>query len=245
MPSNSRKSSNRRRSASRRPRKNRQSANGIQAPPKLERNLPQSGNPTIAVTRAIRRQCILNSTTIDGSPATTMQFSFAPGATDYRFAGVSIYTTALPNSSEFTSLFDQWRLKKVHFRIDLPAAYANSGVTPVIMPNIYYVSDYDDSVDCTINDMLQYPQCRVHNFYRDGYTPFQVSLSPKPLRDIAGSGIATGYGPMPVAPWLRTADFSIPHYGLKLAIDWSGYHQTITVGMVITIWYELEFTNPK
>lgn len=93
--------------------------------------------------------------------------------------------------------------------------------------------------------MLQYPQCRVHNFYKDGYNPFQVTLSPKPLRDVAGSGLSTGYGPMPTAPWLRTADMSIPHYGLKMALDYFGYVQTINMGLVITIWYDLEFTNPK
>jgi hypothetical protein len=175
-----------------------------------------------------------------------MQYSFSPGATDYRFAGVSVYTTALPNVSEFSALFDQWRLKKVIVRIDMPAAYSNSGNSPgIIMPCMYFVSDYDDSQDCTITDMLQYPQCRVHNFYKDGYTPFQVSLSPKPLRDVAGSGIATSYGPMPTAPWLRTADLSTPHYGLKVAFDWFGYTQLTTVGIVVTIWYELEFTNPK
>lgn len=174
-----------------------------------------------------------------------MQLSFSPGATDYRFAGVSVYSTAVPNITEFSNLFDQWRLKKVIVRLDLAAGYSDSASTPVIMPNLYYVSDYDDSGDCDINAMLQYPQCQVHNFYRNGYEPFQVSLSPKPLRDVAGSGVSTTYGPMSVAPWLRTADLTTPHYGLKLALDWMGKVQTADVQMVVTIWYEMEFMNPK
>jgi hypothetical protein len=158
---------------------------------------------------------------------------------------VSIFNSSLPNLTEFSNLFDQWRLKSVVVRGDFAAGYSSTATTPVILPNMYYVADYDDSQDCQINDMLQYPQCNVHNFYRNGYEPFQVTLQPKPLRDVAGSGISTGYGPMPVAPWLRTAEMSLPHYGLKIAFDWMGKVQTEDVPLVITIWYNLEFTNPK
>jgi len=91
---------------------------------------------------------------------------------------VSVYSTALPNVAEFSNLFDQWRLKKVTVRCDFAAGYSDSASTPVIMPGLYYVSDYDDSGDLQINDMLQYPQVQVHNYYRNGYEPFQVSLSP-------------------------------------------------------------------
>jgi len=187
----------------------------------------------------------LDSSIIDGSAATTMQLTFAPGATDYRLGGVSVYSTGLPDFTEFSALFDQWRLKQVVVRCDFAFGYSDSATTPVIVPNIYYVADYDDSQNLTIDNMLQYPQVQVHNFYKNGYEPFQVSLSPKPLRDVAGSGITTGYGPMPVAPWLRTADFTLPHYGLKLAFDWMGKVQTADIQMVMTIWYDLEFTNPK
>lgn len=174
-----------------------------------------------------------------------MQFTFSPGATDYRLGGVSIYSTALPDLTDFTNLFDQWRIKRVILRCDIAAGYSNSAPTPIIMPNIFYVSDYDDSQNLSVVDILQYPQLQVHNFYEGGYKPLQISLSPKPLRDVAGAGISTGYGPMPVAPWLRTADSSLPHYGVKFAFDWLGKVQTATVQMQTTIWYEMEFTNPK
>lgn len=243
MPKSNRR--NKQRSRARKNRNSRASGNGTNAPPRQVRNLPTHPNPIYPITRAIRRVFSLDSSTIDGAVADTIQLSFSPTSTDYRLSGVSFYTTSLPNTSEFINLFDQWRLKSVIVRCDFASGYSNSASTPIILPNIYYVSDYDDSADCTIDDMLQYPQLQVHNFYKNGYEPFQVSLSPKPLRDVAGSGISTGYGPMPVAPWLRTSNMSLPHYGLKLALDWMGKVQTSDVQMVMTIWYELEFTNPK
>lgn len=226
-------------------RNKRASGAGTNAPPRQVRNLPIHNNTVFPITRAIRRIFTLDSLTIDGAVADTMQLSFSPNATDYRLSGVSFYTTPLPFTTEFSNLFDQWRLKKVIVRCDFASGYSNSASTPIILPNIMYVSDYDDSQDATITDLLQYPQLQVHNFYKNGYEPFQVSLSPKPLRDVAGSGISTGYGPMPVAPWLRTADMSLPHYGLKMALDWMGKVQTADIQMVMTIWYDLEFSNPK
>lgn len=174
-----------------------------------------------------------------------MQITFAPGATDWRLAGASVYSDALPNSAEFSNLFDQWRLKSVAVRIDCPLMYSNSGAAPLIYPNLNYVVDYDDPQDLTLDGMLQYPQMRVHNFQEGGYKPLMISLSPKPLRDVAGAGLATGYGPMPTAPWLRTADFGVPHYGLKLAWDFMSVSQTIDLPVVFTVMYGLEFTNPK
>lgn len=223
----------------------RASRSGIQAPARPVRNLPVANNPCFSIRRALRRAITMDSSLIDGSAADTIQLSFSPGATDFRFAGVSVYTQTLPNVSEFSNLFDQWRLKNVMVRFDIAFGYQGLASTPIVTPNLYYVADYDDSGDATITDMLQYPQCQIHNFYRNGYEPFQVSLSPKPLRDVAGSGVSTGYGPMPVAPWLRTSNMSIPHYGLKFALDWMGKVQTADIQVVITVFYNIEFTNPK
>lgn len=190
----------------------------------------------------------MDSSSIEGSLATTMQLSFSPGATDYRFGGVSVFTQALPNLAEFSNLFDQWRLKGVIVRLDIAFGYqglAFPNTSPTIAPILWYAADYDDPGDATIENLLCYPQVQTHNFYTNGYTPFQVSLSPKPLRDVAGSGLSTGYGPMPVAPWLRTADMTLPHYGLKIGLDWCGKVQANDIQIVSTIFYDIEFTNPK
>lgn len=220
---------------------------GIAAPPQQLTKWPVSRNPVLPITRALRRKIAADAVNIDGLGAQTMQFTFSPGATDFRFGGTSIYSDALPNSTEFSALFDQYRIKNVIFRLDVPANYASSGANaaPLVYPLIHYVLDYDDYTNADINALLQYPQYQVHNFAKDGYTPLMIKFSPKPLRDIAGSGISTGYGPMSVTPWIRTSDFTIPHYGLKLAFDWFGYNVASYINFVITVSYELEFTNPK
>jgi len=200
----------------------------------------------MCIQRALRRNFLLTASTIDGSGSQpTLQLTFAPGATDYRINGVSVYTTALPNSAEFSNLFDQYRLKSVCVRVDMAPNLGNSALTPLFMPNCYYIADYDDGGDALITDMLQYPQVQLHNFWSNGYTPLMVKLNPRPLMTVSGSGISSGYSPSQTAPWIRTADMTIPHYGLKLAFDFLGQTQTASTAAVVTIWYELEFTNPK
>lgn len=187
----------------------------------------------------------MDSSTIDGAAANTIQISFAPGATNWRLDGVSVYTDILQSVSEFSQLFDQWRLKDIMLRIDVPNGASNSIATPIVYPQIFYVSDYDDVQNAGLADLYQYPQVQLHNFNKNGYTPLMFKLSPKPLMDVAGSGISTTYGPMPKAPWIRSSDLTTPHYGVKMAFDWFGLVQTVDIRMAFTIWYDLEFTNPR
>ncbi len=164
---------------------------------------------------------------------------------DWRLDGVSIYVDNIPNTTEFSNLFDQFRIKSVSLSVDTPAFFSNSGTSPAALPQIWYAADYDDTAMASLTDLMQYPQVRKHNFYTDGYKPLIFKFSPKPLRDVAGAGVTTVYGPMPVSPWLRTSNMTVPHYGIKLALDWFGLSQTQDIPLQFTVWYDLEFTNPK
>jgi len=175
-----------------------------------------------------------------------MQFTFAPGATNYRLGGVSIYNDAIPNASEFTNLYDQWKLVDVVIRFDYTTnILSNSGVA-YSPPLILFASDYDDPGDAAVTDLLQYPEMSTHCFNTNGYKPLILKLKPRPLRDVAGSGVATSYSPMEVIPFIRTSEFSTPHYGLKCALQSNGASVSAVIGYFqMTIWLDMEFTNPK
>lgn len=226
-------------------RTNKTRSRGVNAPPRTVNSLTVRDNPVYPITRALIRNFSMDSSSIDSFSNTTMQITFAPGATDWRLDGTSIYQDSLPNLTEFTNLFDQWRLRSVTLRVDVPLGYSNSGATPVVYPDLFYISDYDDTSMASLSDIAQYPQMQIHSFLKNGYSPLMIKFSPKPLRDIAGAGVSTSYGPMTEAPWIRTANMITPHYGLKLAFNWYSYAQTTDIKMAFTVWYELEFTNPK
>ncbi len=199
------------------------------------------------IRRAFTRRFAFNPATgWDASGSNNIQMSFAPGGSEIRLGGVAIYSDTLPNYAEFSNLFDQYRIRSVTCRFDWTAnIYTNTG-TSNVPPLIYLVADYDDSTDAAVSALVQYPQVVTHSFITNGYTPLIFSLQPKPLRDVASTGILTGYGPMPRAPYLRTTDSTIPHYGIKIAADLQGATAATTIGyLTLTCYFDLDLVNPK
>jgi hypothetical protein len=179
-----------------------------------------------------------------GSP--DFQINFAASVSNISIGGTLVYGPATPGSAELSALFDQYRLTQVTVRIDwnynsYPVSAGNA-----VAPLIYYVADYDDSGSALISNLLQYPGVKTHSFLANGYTPLIVSIRPKPLRDIASTGLLTAYGPMVTAPWIRTADMTAPHYGLKFCADQFALGGVALTGNItITCYIDMELANPK
>lgn len=178
--------------------------------------------------------------------APDFQINFSASVNSVNVGGSALFGPVTPNSSELSALFDQWRLKGATVRIDWDYnSYPVSSGTAVA-PLIYYAADYDDSGSSSVADLCQYPGVQTHSFMENGYRPLIVQLKPKPLRDVASTGLLTAYGPMTVAPWLRTQDLTTPHYGLKFAAQQFGLGGTALIGSIhITCFLDLEFANPK
>jgi hypothetical protein len=179
-----------------------------------------------------------------GSP--DFQLNFAASASQLYIGGTLFSGPAIPNASEFANFFDQYRMHGVTMRIDWNYNSYPVASGTAVAPLIYYIADYDDSTSATVSDMLQYPGVQTHSFLENGYKPLIVHIKPKPLRDIASTGILTAYGPMTVAPWIRTADLTTPHYGLKFCASQFGLGGTAQTGSIsMTCYIDLEFANPK
>ncbi len=174
------------------------------------------------------------------------QINFGASVSNINLGGVGVYGPTTPNASELAALYDQYRLLQVTVRIDWDYnSYPVSSGTAVA-PLLYYVADYDDSTSALIPALLQYPGVQTHSFLENGYRPVIVSLKPKPLRDIASTGMLTGYGPMAIAPWIRTTEMTVPHYGLKFCASQFSLGGTALIGSItITCYIDLEFANPK
>lgn len=174
------------------------------------------------------------------------QLNFGASVSNINIGGVGVYGPATPSSTELSNLFDQYRMVGVTVRIDWDYnSYPVSSGTAVA-PLLYYVADYDDSGSSSVTDLLQYPGVQTHSFLENGYRPLIVQIKPKPLRDIASTGLLTAYGPMTTAPWIRTADMTTPHYGLKFCASQFGLGGTAKIGSInVTAYIDMEFANPK
>jgi len=174
------------------------------------------------------------------------QINFAAGQSNINIGGVGVYGPTTPNSAELSNLFDQYRIAQVTVRIDwVYNSYPVSSGTAVA-PLLYYVADYDDSGSAVLSSLLQYPGVRTHSFLQNGYTPLVFQVKPKPLRDVASTGLLTSYGPMTSAPWIRTAELSTPHYGMKFCASQFGIGGTsLTGNITITTYIDMDMANPR
>jgi len=123
------------------------------------------------------------------------------------------------NVSEFTALFDQYRIAQVNvkFMIESTPAYNNVGA-------IYSVLDYDDSSTLNLNQIVQYDTLMVCPM--SGY--FERTLNPR-IATAAYSGAFTSFANMSSRTWIDVASPSVQYFGVKLTIP-----TTATASVIIT-----------
>ncbi len=209
-------------------------------------NIPVTPNPITRIARATARKMTYNAANgLDGFAGYDLQLTFAPGATRYHISGAAVYADSLPGLTDFSNLFDSWRISKVVVRIDIPLGLSNSASAPSYVPQIVYAPDYNDATGANKTDLLQYPQVQVHNFNKDGFTPFLVEFSPRALVEVPSGVVSTAYSTLPSSSWFRTSNMDSQHYGIKMVFDNYGSTNNLNYPLEFTVWYHMEFTNPK
>jgi len=115
---------------------------------------------------------------------------------------------ALPSSTDFTSLFDQYRIAQVTVRF-IPLAGVGTGSNPLVT-----VIDYDDStVPGAVSDLFQYDSVQ---FTQPGST-LERTLKPR-VAIAAYSGAFTSFATADPDLWIDVASPNVQYYGLKFAI---------------------------
>lgn len=139
-----------------------------------------------------------------------------------QFGGALSFQLAnLVNSSEITSLFDNYRIKNVKLRFDfsyntvgdvqVPGA-PNPNMSLQSLPFIHITPDFDDdTLPSNSSDVLQHSFCKSRRFYDGG---FKMTISPRAQQTISG-GVGTAGGMLPRSTWLDCNSPAIKHYGVK------------------------------
>lgn len=168
----------------------------------------------------------------------TQTFSIAKNALDSGYA-YQLFLSGLPGVTEFTNLYDQYRILRAEVKLVLATPSISSAY-----PRITTVVDYDDSVSPTSeNDVLQYPNAKVYQ-----YSPTNVEHSFEFVPRAAGAmfqGITTGYSMAPAGTWLDGGYPDIPHYGFKFFAN--SYNSTTTPNAFLTCYvsYQVQMKNAR
>lgn len=134
-------------------------------------------------------------------------------------AQTALSTAVLPNSTEFTTLFDQYKIRRV--KIEMRYANNNSSINSpsTSLPLFYYANDFDDAVSLTQTALQQFQGCKTTMLGTGAKEYTQHSLVPKPLVQLYESAVSTGYSNPAKPIWIDCNDATAPHYGFKLCWD--------------------------
>lgn len=146
----------------------------------------------------------------------------------------------LPNTSEFTTLFDQYKIKSA--KITFVPGGNNALISPLSGVSSSFgfgrflsAIDYDDATAPSAEtDLLQYQSLKITN-------PMQThtrTLSPKVLAAIYQSAIATSYESRN-APWIDVGNPAVPHYGLKVWVN--APLSTVAASITYNVYLKLTF----
>lgn len=119
----------------------------------------------------------------------------------------------LPSASEFTVLFDQYRIDKIKV-VFMPRGDSAEAGTNNNNTKLFTVLDYDDDTAvASIDALCQYENVKCSSVLKD----HTRVLVPKFANAVYQSAVATAYGPS--TGWLDCNNSTVPHYGIKYGVS--------------------------
>lgn len=179
--------------------------------------------PTNNIT-SIKRKCLKSDIAINNSQQVTLNFSL----------------TDLPNSSDFTNLFDFYRICGVKLQF-IPQANSNdTGASdPLSIPVFHYIADYDDSIGfANENQALEKEGIKTKRLDK----PFTYYIVPRVSNEIYNNGITTAYALNKKNQWIDGNSSGVAHFGLKAWITTAAVY---TLRMKIYATYYLQFKGAQ
>lgn len=166
-------------------------------------------------------------------------FATNAGALSFSLSGVL-------NNAEMRAMWDQYRLNCVVVRFTYHQQASQSGQITFPTPILHYAIDHTDSSGAAVSpaDLKEYSTYRQVQL-KNAMT-IKIKIFPR-WQGVAYKTVAS-VGYRPNRGWLATDDYTVPHYGLKYAVDASqcGGSGELQVGnMTVDAKYYLQFKEGK
>lgn len=117
------------------------------------------------------------------------------------------------NSTEFTNLFDQYKIKYGTVRVQNNGNISGTQ-SGGILPYIEYVQDHDDNTPPPAADFRERMGIKTA-YFSSSRVMIKMGVSPKPATTLYNTLVSSGYGVPGKAPWINTSNPAVPHYGIK------------------------------
>jgi hypothetical protein len=168
------------------------------------------GNPLPSVPDP--RQMIIRSSKVYTMVRSVSRGSITVSSTLPTFGALAFALSDLPSASDFTSLFDQWKIQQVTVKF-MPASLPSNS-NAFHLPPLYTVVDYDDNVlPTSIATLQQYSSLQV---IPSATVTHCRTLTPRLATSVFGNGVLTNYANARL--WCDSAYPSVAWYGLKYGL---------------------------
>lgn len=147
----------------------------------------------------------------------------------------------LPNYTDLTNLYEQYRIDKIVFKLVpfatmVTTAGADAVSTAGMM--VHYCLDYDDTTTppasaAGISTMREKQGYRVRNIYQGAGRPIVVTWVPRIHTNAATDGSVVAKQPKS-KQWIDTDDEDVPHYGVKFIVE------SVSPGIVRQLFFKVE-----
>lgn len=211
------------------------------------KSLMSSSTGVYAFRRTTTQSFFLN--TASGFNAFGFDLTLAPtlASADIYLSGSPSYTPSIPNASEFTNLFDQYRIKRVTIELFYGQNSVVSPTSTNVLPCFQIANDFNSVASFNSADMNQYPQMKTYQLGNGVTNKIVWSFQPRARADVVTSAIISSSSAMNVpSPWLDTSSTSIQHLGCRVFMNNMGITTNHIVGsLLMQIHYDLEFKFVK
>lgn len=143
----------------------------------------------------------------------------------------------LPGSTDFTSLFQKYRINKILVRV-IPKENVFNGAQDAAPQVVDVVDTTSSAAQTQTSALLQYANCKV----RTGMRPWTVKFTPSVLYDVGVTQTTTNISAPKYKQWLSSSNINIPHLGYRLQFSPVGTATTSLTYQIITSYY-MSFKN--
>lgn len=217
--------------------------NGVR-PQVMPRPRGPSMGATLTVKQAVNNFAVSTGVGLAAS-ATQPAYVAVSGATPVPFQ-IGHTLSDLGQVSTYASLFDQYKIERVHLRFtprdnSINVTTQGTGANAAV-PEMAVVVDRDDSSTLSgLAAALEYDNVQVIPY---GIMGLDVIYSPSITKSAFASGLFSGYTVEDGRDtWLDIANTTVPYYGIKGVITALNTSATYLYSWQIQCWYEISFKN--
>jgi hypothetical protein len=172
-------------------------------------------------------------------------FVIAPTPTTSLFGQIAIELQDLPQSADYTTIFDQYRIDRVQFRISpqINSIQATTASPNAVVPRLFVVVDRDDAtVPTTLAQLREYDNVQDILPYQGIVIDFEPSVTPA----VYQAGAFSGYSVAPSGDhWIDAASGAVPFYGIKFGCDPTTTGATAAYNWYVDAYVQISFKNTR